>query len=422
MGFADNYFVRFKSRPEIFSDNPCSNTGIIVVIPCYNEDFIFDTLNSLEAAKTPDCSIEVLVIVNSSENTPDNIIAKNRETFQQLVVASLIDTYTNFNLLPYLIEKTQKKTAGVGIARKTGMDEAVMRFNKIDKANGIICSLDADSLVSADYFTEIFNFYSNNQKSDACIFQFQHNFDTNLYSKDEILACKLYEIYLRYFRLAIEYSGFPNAIHTIGSCFSVKAATYCKAGGMSTRQAGEDFYFLHKIAPMTNIGVINKAIVFPAPRVSDRVPFGTGPAVSKIISEKSYKVYNFALFKILKEFYASFPALQDKNSDIFSILPKTIANFTGADSLLTIVKECRNNTNNLTAFTKRMFSKFDAFFAIRFLNSFDERSEYPPLDVIIAVSQLFDVLSIKHNFTTVDQWYEQIVVADLLASSLDDRF
>lgn len=118
MGFADNYFVRFKSRPEIFSDNPCSNTGIIVVIPCYNEDFIFDTLNSLEAAKTPDCSIEVLVIVNSSENTPDNIIAKNRETFQQLVVASLIDTYTNFNLLPYLIEKTQKKLQGLELLEK----------------------------------------------------------------------------------------------------------------------------------------------------------------------------------------------------------------------------------------------------------------------------------------------------------------
>ena len=38
------------------------------------------------------------------------------------------------------------KDAGVGLARKTGMDEALYRFNMLGKPEGIILSYDADSL------------------------------------------------------------------------------------------------------------------------------------------------------------------------------------------------------------------------------------------------------------------------------------
>lgn len=412
MGFADNYFVRYKSRSEIFSDNPCSNTGIIVVIPCYDEDFIFDTLNSLESAKMPECSIEVIVIVNSNENTPDKIITKNRETFQQLVVASLIDKFTNFNLLPYLIEKTPKKIAGVGLARKTGMDEAVIRFNKIDKADGIICSLDADTLVSEDYFTKIYNFYSSNIKSEACIFQFQHNFDTKLYSQNEIDACKLYEIYLRYFRLAIEYTGFPYAIHTIGSCFSVKAATYCKAGGMSTRQGGEDFYFLHKLAPMTKIGLIKKAIVFPAARISDRVPFGTGPAVRKIINDGSYEIYNFKLFDILKHFFNNIENIYNTTEDLTELIPTEIINFAGDKLIIEYIEECKNNSSDYKSFRKRFFTKFDTFFIIKFLNSFGSDSNFPPKDILQSAAELFKSHGNTAQNLNPEDIYREICIKD----------
>ena len=44
---------------------------------------------------------------------------------------------------------------GVGLARKTGMDEAVRRFNSINRPDGVILNIDADCTVDSNYFIEI---------------------------------------------------------------------------------------------------------------------------------------------------------------------------------------------------------------------------------------------------------------------------
>ena len=43
--------------------------------------------------------------------------------------------------------KMPERDAGVGLARKTGMDQALYRFNFLNKPNGFILSFDADSPV-----------------------------------------------------------------------------------------------------------------------------------------------------------------------------------------------------------------------------------------------------------------------------------
>lgn len=412
MSFADNYFKRYKSQSKIFSDNPCSNTGIIVVIPCYNDPFVFKTLDSIETAKNIDSNIEVIVIVNSGENTDESIVEENRKTFEKLSEYAAKNYFTKFRLLPTIIEGTPKKIAGVGFARKTGMDEAVQRFAFVENKDGIICSLDADTLVSEDYFTQIHKFYEQNKKAGACIFQFRHNFDDAIFAKDEIEACKLYEIYLRYFRLALEFTGFPYSIHTIGSCFSVKAENYCKAGGMSTRQGGEDFYFLHKLAPMCKIGTINQAIVFPSPRISDRVPFGTGPAVRKIIGEASYKVYNFQLFVLLKQFFDKLEVIYQNSEDYTNLIPEEILHYSGMEYLNDIITECKSNSTNFVSFRKRFFSNFDAFYIIRFLNSFEKDSFFAHEDVIVCAEKLLLELKIQTPSNTVESVYNTVMNID----------
>jgi len=414
MAFADNYFGRFKSGPKIFNIDPCPKTGIIVVIPCYNDSFIFETLKSLDTATPNFAKTEVIVIVNSGEKTSSEIVNINREIFQQLKLNQSTKVYKNFDLLVHNIENVSTKIAGVGNARKIGMDEAVRRFNALDNSDGIIVSLDADCLVSENYFARINQYFQQNPKSGACTMQFAHDFDENKYEKDVISACKCYEIYLRYFRLSLELSGFPYPTQTIGSCFAVKAGAYTKVGGMSQRQGGEDFYFLHKLALMTKIGTINEKLVFPSPRISDRVPFGTGPAVRKIIGDNSYKVYNFGLFEILKQCYAGFDSLFIANSDnnFDQIIPEDIIIYAGYENLQATITECRQNTNNLIAFRKRMFSNFDAFFAIRFLNSFDKNSKYPPEDVLISANKFLLSQNINLNEINQDSVYEVIVSTD----------
>jgi len=410
INFADYYFARYNSRPTLFESTPKSTVGIIVVIPCYDDAFVFDTLKSLEETSPTETDVEVIVVVNSGVNTPANIVQKNNEIFAELKARSKSGCYKRFKLLPVIIENVPKKTAGVGYARKTGMDEAVRRFASIDKPNGIIVSLDADSLVSKNYFVSIESHFNQYPKNEAFTFQFRHDFNPNLYSKEEIEACKLYEIYLWYFRLALLTTAFPYCFHTIGSCFGVTASAYVKVGGMPCKQGGEDFYFLHKLAPMTTIGEIKETLVFPSPRLSDRVPFGTGPSVKNIMENNHYHVYNFNLFAVLKQFFCGLQQLANAEKVDLTIIPPEIINFVGEDKLSSIIDECRKNATLGKNLTKRLFLKFDAFFIVKFLNSFNTESNFPPMDVLEAATLLLQ----HYEVGKTDDIYNAMLKLDII--------
>ncbi|MDD4150207.1 MAG: hypothetical protein PHE33_09270 [Bacteroidales bacterium] len=413
MTFASFYFDRFNSKPKIFNFDPCSNTGIIVVIPCYRDDLVFKTLDALENAELVSSGVEVIVIMNSSENDTDEVVQANKKIFDELLSRADSAYYSNFNLLVHNEVNIPQKSAGVGNARKIGIDEAVRRFEFLNKPDGIILSLDADTIVENDYFIQIENAFIENVKTGAFYFQFQHDFDNSIYDEDVIAACKLYEIYLRYFRLALNYSGYPHSIHTIGSCFGVRAINYIKAGGMPRRQGGEDFYFLHKLSSQAKIGVVRDIIVRPSPRESDRVPFGTGPAVGQILNSKDYKVYQFRLFIVLKDFFELFENFYSDYNGSVKKIPLEILNYFGEDKISTIIAECLKNTNNYKAFNKRMFSNFDAFAIVKFLNSFNEDSEYGKVDVKLVALELLDKLT-SYNLQnpTIDQIYQSILQLD----------
>ncbi|MCF0206717.1 MAG: glycosyltransferase family 2 protein, partial [Bacteroidales bacterium] len=153
MNLAEFYRNRYSVGPQIFNDNPRIDTGIIVVIPCYDDEHIFTTLDSLDNADQPPCTVEVIVVVNSAEDTPSGIISKNRDIYSRL--CKITGKFSNFALKPHIIEGVCHKFAGVGNARKTGMDEAVDRFTKIENEKGIIVSLDSDCLVAKGYFVKI---------------------------------------------------------------------------------------------------------------------------------------------------------------------------------------------------------------------------------------------------------------------------
>ena len=408
MNFAEFYSARYSVAPKIFNDNPRSDTGIIVVIPCYDDDFVFKTLVSLDSAYRPPCSVEVIVVVNSAEDTSEVVVEKNRRIYAELSQNS--GRYSNFKLLPYIIEGVPHKIAGVGNDRKIGMDEAVWRFASIENQRGIIVSLDSDCIVSKDYFSKIYErFCCSKDQPNACTLQFQHNFDETLYSKREIDACRRYEMYLRYFRLAQKVAGIPQCLHTIGSCFAVTAEAYAKMGGMARRQAGEDFYFLQKLALQSKVASVDDPIVFPAPSVSERVPFGTGRSVKKIIETGLCKVYNFGLFLLLKKFYSTIPELYDGNISV----PNEIVDFVGEQKFLFIVDECRKNTSDQKSFEKRMFTKFDVFFMIRFLNGFTESSMYPPEDIEIAAMKLLD----NYGYNRGNDLYRNVLSLDCATSN-----
>ena len=405
MNFATSYFNRYKSLPPFFAERPEEDLNIIAMIPCYDDESVFDTLLSLEKANPIQSKVEVIVVVNSGETSKQEVVDRNRKIFNRLLQQAQEKYYTRFHLLPIWVEGTPKKKAGVGFARKVGMDEAVRRFAAIGRPQGLIVSLDADALVAPNYLQVAEKAYQNT--SEQCFtFQFQHLFDADRYSEAEIHACKLYEIYLRYFRLALKMLHVPYAIHTIGSCFAVRAEAYTKLGGMPVRQAGEDFYFLQKAVKMHAVCEISEPVVFPSPRISDRVPFGTGASVRKIVAEGSYCVYNFGLFRLLKKFYDLFPLLA--NEDALENIPPEVMEYIGKDVFNDSLSECRKYASSSPAFLKRMYDRFDAFFIVKFLNSFDNQSAFPPIDILEAAR----IITNEAEPNSIDNLYEKIFAAD----------
>lgn len=406
MNFAASYFSRYKLLPPFHFDEPDNNTNIIVVIPCYDDESVFETLDSLEKANPIQSKIEVIVVVNSGERTPVGIVEKNRKIYNQLLQEAESKLYKNFDLLPVIVEGTVRKKAGVGFARKTGMDEAVRRFAAINKPSGLIVSMDADTLVSPDYFKVIEECFAN-ESAVSFTFQFQHDFNTVKYPEEIIDACKKYETYLRYYRLALKMFNSPFAIHTIGSCFAVRAEAYTKLGGMPIRQGGEDFYFLQKAIKMHPVHEVKDLIVYPSPRISERVPFGTGPSVRAIIETGDYQVYNFNLFLLLKSFYELFPLLE--HEDLKNKIPSEILTFIGYNVFDDLLTECRKYSSTSKAFLKRMYDKFDAFFIVKFLNSFTEKGVYPSIDIQNASKTLLSVYGIGFS----ENIYEEILSLDM---------
>lgn len=341
---------------------------ISVVIPCYHEPDILSTIRSIEMCDKTASSVEITVVVNSSETTPPEIIEYNKNTYYSLLEIKNSCLYP-LNVL--LIEDVRKKHAGVGNARKNGMETAIEN-SKESVNDTILVSLDADTLVQKNYLTEIEKVFLN-RKLNFCTIGYEHNLKLSANEK-ELSSVVQYELYLRYYKHSIQSTGFPYSIYTIGSAFAVRASVYLKQGGMSKRQAGEDFYFLQKLAPLGNFIELNTTKVYPSPRCSDRVPFGTGPMIQEISHSTNNLLFTYTLDSInqLSKLFSITDLLYETDSDniqsLIDNLPESILSFLNSIKFTSILEEVKSNSSNFKSFQKRFFNKFNAFSIIKYLN------------------------------------------------------
>src|ERR1041384_2597042 len=156
-----------------------NDVSIIVVIPCYNEPELLKTLKSLFDCKRTFCIVEVIIVINSGEQDKENVFKQNQRTFDQ--AAEWIKNHRSEYLFFYLMQMKNfpSKHAGVGLARKIGMDEAAARFDDFSKHDGIIVCLDADCTVDKNYLQEIEKHFQLNPKATGCSIYFEHPLDGN---------------------------------------------------------------------------------------------------------------------------------------------------------------------------------------------------------------------------------------------------
>jgi len=370
----DYYFERYAWKtPLIPHFNPPSDLEMVVVIPAYKESQLGLAVHSLLACSEVPCRVLLLIVINAPEQSSLDDLNLNQRAYEE--IKQIKDT-DQINIQVGNIRLPQKK-AGVGLARKIGLDEAARWFKKLNHSGILVC-FDGDCRCSDSYLATIYSAYKN-QNLNAGILDYEHPLDL----ESGIIP---YELGLRYYTDGLRYSGYPHVHQTLGSCITINSDHYCKHGGMNTKKAGEDFYFLNKIVRKPGFAEIHEALVYPAARISDRVPFGTGRALIgyQTNKEKILSAYNPLIFEDIKTFIVGLPQIiQGKPPS----LPEAIQGFLNSIDFYHKVDKLLKNSSHLTSFYKQFYDWFDYFMVLKLIH-FSRDHFHPNISLDAGLSQL----------------------------------
>ena len=303
------YLSRHAEPEAAAADALEGSFGHVLVVPAYGErESLFTTLGSVREG--PRGETLIVVVLNARADSPPAIHEANADARERLRAGASDATPLSADLgvesLRYahgqivLVDRASPgrylpEGQGVGLARKIGNDLALRVAASGRIAASWLHNTDADTVLPEDYFEQ------TNVREDAdcaaAIYFFEHRFEPD---ERLALAARLYEISLRYYVLGLAWAGSPYAYEAMGSCISIRPAAYAKVRGFPRKNAAEDFYVLDKLAKVGPILRLGGAPLLLEGRVSERVPFGTGKALSQMLSKRrgleGFALYHPAVF------------------------------------------------------------------------------------------------------------------------------
>lgn len=284
---------------------------IYVAIPAMDE--LEDLPITLQDLTRQECRppFEVFVCVNQPEdywNIPDkhSICERNQ------LLLRYLESFEGLSL--HILDCAspgkgwQGKKFGVGWARKILFDHILSFAEDPD----IIISLDADTRVRPRYVQSVVDNMTAHPRVPAISVPYYHPLTGNELQDRAILR---YEFYMRSYAINLYKIGSPYGFTAVGSAIVMRAGALRKIGGITPVKSGEDFYLVQKFVKMAPISNYNDEMVYPAARLSDRVFFGTGPALIKGSQGEwsSYPIYHHHLFDSIAETYQLLPQLFEKD-------------------------------------------------------------------------------------------------------------
>lgn len=296
---------RAVAAPWLINEPPGRLFAGAVVIPSLAESpNLPQTLASLSLNPAELLSqFLILVVVNHRVDAPPAEKADNRATVALLPAwkreyglehLHWVDAASPGSELP--------SRQGVGLGRKIGLDLALAHLD-FTVGDPVMVCLDADTIVQPDYLGAIRSHFAAATAGGAAI-PFRHRPAADLPGQ---AAIDRYELFLRAYVLGLEQAGSPYAFQTVGSAMACRASAYVAGGGMNRRLAGEDFYFLQQVHKVAGVAPLSGTCVYPSPRASHRVPFGTGRSVGDMLADGCGRLifYQPVLFQILGEWLAA---------------------------------------------------------------------------------------------------------------------
>ena len=336
--------------PELAAHDHCA------VIPAWNENSSLPgVLDSIELARK-NKPIAVIIVVNHPAGADPSI---------------------SLELLDILSERAQKSVftlyapdlkGGVGEARKLGMDCFARSRNFKQLKDSIIFSLDGDSPVEENYFSESLAVLEQNPDSPGIIIKIRHS-QTETQEQEE--AIREYERYMFRYAQKLKEAGSPYGFVCIGSGFAVRTQHYIQAGGMKIKKAGEDFYFLQELAKQGTLCQSHSILVHPSPRISERVPFGTGQSVKNLLAGNALNDIPDSAFEnlavLLKSAASPDGFLSPENT---GSIPGDVPLFLQAENFPQIWQSILKNTPENHNARYRAFCRwFDGLKTLRFLHA-----------------------------------------------------
>jgi hypothetical protein len=389
---------RQRSFVPALSAMPKADLGIVVVIPCFAEPRLWQSLQALAQCAATPCHAEVLVVVNYPELATQQDIDLCHKNLGEVIraEAELSKPGLTFSCIKKF--NLPDKNSGVGVARKYGMDEAAYRFGQVNNPGGIVACFDADATCDAHYLRELHALFTRNKRVEACSVYYEHPIQGNDFSKEIYLGIARYELHLRYYNQACKYANLPYAYHTVGSSMACTAEAYARVGGMPKNKAGEDFYFLQKLIPNGHFAELNTTRVIPSPRISHRVPFGTGRAIQEMHERDDFSLLTYRLpaFEVVKKMVEQslqlFKADEKQLAAAYSGLPKEFTQVITVDEYLSAIMNAGQNAATQTMFERRFYAWFSAFRLMRYLNDAHASGVYAKTPVEQEAAELLQKL------------------------------
>jgi hypothetical protein len=377
------YLSRFSDHKNIQYCFDCTFKNVLVV-PLYKEHKnIKNQINNLVKITLNKLPTLIIYVINQPTTLEQDKLW-NKKTHE------IIDTCGDlkFKNQEYSIVKNHNLTIlaldeytqplghskGVGLARKIGSDTALNLYLENNIDSHFFFSSDGDTLFPDDYFDEkcddlAVSFISKNYIHDH----------SELSDSSEIAAIQAYDWYLRYYVTMMKKIGSNFCFHTIGSSFVVSFPYYANVRGFPQKQAGEDFYLVNKLAKLAEFKTSDLDPIVIKARVSDRVPFGTGPSI-KTISRELRDDQPYFIFS--PDAFEEIGLVISVANDFLLSSEKTIENLGLLENYPRIQKQLERaklSSRNPQICRKSFFDWFDGFRQRQLLNELS-KSSHPMVD------------------------------------------
>lgn len=269
---------------------------------------------------------------------------------------------------------------GVGLARKIGADILCMLIHRDIVKSSWIANTDADAHLPENYFHAI-DQIDETKNNAAIVFPYQHIAFDDTYEVHTLL----YEFSLHYYVAGLRFAESPYAYQTLGSTICTNYRHYSMVRGFPKRAGAEDFYLLNKLAKTGDIVSLQKPAVSLEARASARVPFGTGPAVSRLSEidvPTTMPIYHPDVFLYLKillqsinriviakeDFHQTVRQIVDQNFDFHSINVEQLTFIMNKMDFQSAIDHSFEHGKKVSTRKQHLQQWFDGFKTLKFIH------------------------------------------------------